>query len=830
MDLLSKIMNNNSEKPIEPREIFMTLPNKSSKYEYPRDVQTEVWRKWFEHRNEKNIIIKMNTGSGKTIVGLMALQSCLNEGKGPAVYVVPDKYLVSQVINEAESIGIRTTKERDDYYYSNNKAILVTTIHALFNGQSVFGIKENSYYPIESVLIDDVHSCIDIIDEQFSLKIPSQHELYGKVLNILKPSLKPYNSKSFGNICDNYDPYERLVVPFWIWHKYQENIYSELYMYYNDNNDFIYFSLPLLEKCFSMCNCIITASCIEITPKGNMVSLIRSFENAQRRIFMSATLADDSVFVSGLGLHPEDIKAVITPEKANDIGTRLILFPRHLNRTISDDEIRAKVYELSKQYNCVVIVPSKERAKKWQVYGEDIIVAEKGTIDSVVQRIKSHHIGLVVFVNRYNGIDLPDDACRLLVIDSLPPLASEYKKYVQSIDRNNEELIREQIQRIEQGMGRGVRSNGDFCCIILMGDCLADYIIRRKGINYFSKATQEQYRLSSEMWNALLENNPCPSTDQIFDLAKYSLENDQRWFEYNKSKLLNVNYDSTPSFDNNTVTLRCAFESYLINRTEQSQQIIEKAINLESNLETKGYLKQMLADYIDYQNPIEAQKILLSARTLNMGTLVPIDVVDYKKKTLPSFRAKEIIRWISSQKLDHNGFMIFIDSLLSDLSFDSDPDRFESAVKDMGNLVGFASSRPDKETSGKGCDNLWEIATNKYLVIECKNCVGTETICKHDVGQLLESLAWFANEYGDMNERIPVFIHRSNKLHEKASAHEEIRVINEESLNKLKSCFRQFALTISRIGNWLNEEKINEALVTFELMHFDIRKFSVKCI
>lgn len=30
----------------------------------------------------------MNTGSGKTVVGLMILQSCLSEGKSAAVYVV----------------------------------------------------------------------------------------------------------------------------------------------------------------------------------------------------------------------------------------------------------------------------------------------------------------------------------------------------------------------------------------------------------------------------------------------------------------------------------------------------------------------------------------------------------------------------------------------------------------------------------------------------------------------------------------------------------------------------------------------------------------------
>ena len=37
----------------------------------------------------------MNTGGGKTVVGLLMLKSCLNEGVGPAVYVTPDNYLVS---------------------------------------------------------------------------------------------------------------------------------------------------------------------------------------------------------------------------------------------------------------------------------------------------------------------------------------------------------------------------------------------------------------------------------------------------------------------------------------------------------------------------------------------------------------------------------------------------------------------------------------------------------------------------------------------------------------------------------------------------------------
>ena len=64
----SKLLKSTKSDDIEPRDIFMALPGKDKKYEYPRDVQSDVWKKWFECRDNKNNIIKMNTGSGKTTV------------------------------------------------------------------------------------------------------------------------------------------------------------------------------------------------------------------------------------------------------------------------------------------------------------------------------------------------------------------------------------------------------------------------------------------------------------------------------------------------------------------------------------------------------------------------------------------------------------------------------------------------------------------------------------------------------------------------------------------------------------------------------------------
>ena len=55
---------------------------------------------------------------------------------------------------------------------------------------------------------------------------------------------------------------------------------------------------------------------------------------------MSATLADDSVFVTSLGLKTTELSNIITPDKASDIGDRLLLFPQVINKKLSDVDIK----------------------------------------------------------------------------------------------------------------------------------------------------------------------------------------------------------------------------------------------------------------------------------------------------------------------------------------------------------------------------------------------------------------------------------------------------------------------------------------------------------
>ena len=80
-------------KSIDPLVIFEYL-DKESNIESLRRPQESILTEWYEKlRDKRDIIVKLHTGQGKTLIGLLMLQSHINEGKGPAIYICPNKYL-----------------------------------------------------------------------------------------------------------------------------------------------------------------------------------------------------------------------------------------------------------------------------------------------------------------------------------------------------------------------------------------------------------------------------------------------------------------------------------------------------------------------------------------------------------------------------------------------------------------------------------------------------------------------------------------------------------------------------------------------------------------
>ncbi len=79
----SKIPAHNQQtKPIDPIEIFQASALTDGSINDLWLAQGDALREWNDRRNDKDIAVVLNTGAGKTLVGLLITQSLVQETQG----------------------------------------------------------------------------------------------------------------------------------------------------------------------------------------------------------------------------------------------------------------------------------------------------------------------------------------------------------------------------------------------------------------------------------------------------------------------------------------------------------------------------------------------------------------------------------------------------------------------------------------------------------------------------------------------------------------------------------------------------------------------------
>ena len=209
------------------------------------------------------------------------------------------------------------------------------------------------------------------------------------------------------------------------------------------------------------------------------------------------------------------------------------------------------------------------------------------------------------------------------------------------------------------------------------------------------------------------------------------------------------------------------------------------------------------------ENPIDYYKMIYVLNQADSGAA--------QTEVFNTRQPKVIIDYISNLGINKNEFLIYVDSKLSALDFSLDSDSFENALKEIGIILGFDSTRPDKETKGEGPDNLWAIGNNQYLVIECKNEATSETVSKTYCNQLAGSIRWFSSEYGDNFTATPILVHKSFILDRQASPVEKMRIITQEKLADFKRKIKDFVNALVQDTNWQDEIRIQQLLNQYNL-------------
>lgn len=71
------------------------------------------------------------------------------------------------------------------------------------------------------------------------------------------------------------------------------------------------------------------------------------------------------------------------------------------------------------------------------------------------------------------------------MLDGIPDARTALERLRENYLQGSINGIKEKIQKIEQGMGRGVRSTNDYCGVIIMGAALVQILYSQKAVFVF---------------------------------------------------------------------------------------------------------------------------------------------------------------------------------------------------------------------------------------------------------------------------------------------------------------------------------------------------------
>ncbi len=247
MDFKKRLSVEKVEAKTDPIEIYQRLDRKSETGPL-RPAQEDILKNWNSNKKtEKDIILKLHTGQGKTLIGLLILQSRLNEHKEKCIYVCPDKYLVKQTCEQADRFGIKYciigANGEIPEEFLNSEKILITNAQKIFNGKTKFGLANKSIQ-VSTIILDDSHACIDVIKSAYTLHIKKGTDLYSRIIGIFSEDLKSQGEGSFLEISDG-DYNTLLQIPYWTWIDKKSLILAELVKHKDDTD--LKFIWPLIK-------------------------------------------------------------------------------------------------------------------------------------------------------------------------------------------------------------------------------------------------------------------------------------------------------------------------------------------------------------------------------------------------------------------------------------------------------------------------------------------------------------------------------------------------------------------------------------------------------
>jgi len=522
--------------PESPDRLFRDLPRR--KHASLFDHQGQVLRNYVAQAiRASDVALQLPTGSGKTLVGLLLAEWRRRKFSERVVYLCPTRQLVNQTAEEATTkYGLTVesfTGKAKNYTpeakaaYMDGERVAVTTYNSLFNVNPFF---ENP----DIIIVDDAHAAENYIASQWTLRISRFEErdetLFKAVAGVLKGVLSDNNYTRLTGTWQSVDDSSWVdKVPT---HKLIE-IADELRAAISENIDEAdqRYVWRMLADHVHACQLYVSSSEVLLRPLIPPTWSHRPFANATQRIFMSATLGAGGDLERLTGRSNIQRLSIPAGWDRQGIGRRFFIFPE---KSLSEEETLALRRELMRKAGrSLVLTPSQADADEIR---KDVtetlrypVFSAANLENSKVAFTESTH-AVAVIANRYDGIDFPDDDCRLLFVEGLPRATNLQERFLMNRMGANL-LFNERVQtRVLQAIGRCTRGLNDYSAVIVTGEDLPAYLTDRKRRLYFHPELQAELEFG-------IEQSTKVKAEDIINNFYIFLEHDQAWEDANQGIL-----------------------------------------------------------------------------------------------------------------------------------------------------------------------------------------------------------------------------------------------------------------------------------------------------
>ncbi len=677
-----------------------------------------------------DVAIELPTGAGKTLVGLLVAEWRRLAFDQRTAYLCPTVQLANQAAAKASEYGldvVNLTGSHRDWdqaeltKYRRHTAIAIASYRAVFNSHPKLDSPQ-------TLILDDAHAAEGPIASTWSISARREDDspLYADLLAAVIGHLPSHVAEPLRD--DALDPYRRweveLIPPSTVAERIGQ--IDEALKAHVQGGDENFFARRAIGNALARCLMYVSWSEILLRPLIPPTLAHSAFRDAEQRVYMSATLGSAGELERAFGVPQIDRVQLGSPDEGG-FGRRFFVLPNASHPPdVADGIVRAAIDMAGR---VAIVTPSFAEAEEVTdaCLPENMEVWTAEDIEEGLEPFVSEERAALLLANRYDGIDLPGDDCRLVVLSGLPANTHLQERFL--LDTlGARRILDERIRtRLVQGSGRATRSSRDFAAVLIRGQGLTDFCSRDDEI--FAMPPQLQAELQFG-----LKNSEKPDRDPLQMLAEFWEQGDA-WGEAEEHLKgeTNKKHQQEP---NGSTALGAATKAEVLCWQALWRGDLKRALlhandvtdALDGGEELRPYRAlwfylgaswaHQLASTGDRAAARTAATLMREAegcaRSLSWAPL-PIQTPHESGSAAPDERARKSAAYML--KLRGARFGAHVGEVEANLNNDGSR-QFEEGLRGLGELLGFDAVRPQ----GQGQpDGVWRHRDELWLVFEAKS-------------------------------------------------------------------------------------------------------------